>query len=337
MGKERDFRLQIEIGEGRNIESGILTFDAGIFKDVRVVHEGALTWYVAKDVCNVLGISNSRDAVSRLDDDEHRMVVTDTNGGKQKMNAVSASGVYRLLFNSHKEYARKYQRWITHEILPSLQKDGCYDVAAKKLGKRIDDLREVLEASGIVKPFVNPRYTFDNLKARYLAAVPNSHARDFYEDLGDWYGVRVPYARMLNITVKDWLIQHIPMQIMVDFIVGIESHTIVRSLTGHWVSLNGAFGNNVEWQRTKKEFGNACAYCGKEHTTLSPEHLIPQSKLSEKNPERVDLVENIVPACASCNTSKGTKDFKEWYVAQLFYSKARYGKIKNHYKKYHIE
>ena len=168
-----------------------MTFGSDIFKNVRVVNDGILQWHVAKDICNALDIRNSCDMVSRLDDDEHKVLPVDTDGGKQMMNVVSESGIYHLLLFSHKEYARNYQRWLTHDVLPILHHNGRYEKETEKLGKRIDSLKETLEASGIIKPFVNPRYTFDNLKSRYLAAVPNSHARDFYEALGNWYGIPV--------------------------------------------------------------------------------------------------------------------------------------------------
>ena len=303
---------------------------------MRVVEDGLLRWYVAKDICDALGITNSRDAVSRLDDDEKRMVICDTPGGKQKVNAVSPAGVYRLLFTSNKEYARKYQRWVIHEILPTIQRDGHYDIAMDSISQRIDDLVDILKESGIIKPFVNPRYTFDNLKMRFKAACPGLRARDFYDALGEWYGVNVPFSNTINITVKEWILLNIPMESMLELINGIESKTIIRSRSGRWVSLNGVFGNQTEWPRIKKEFNNRCAYCGAS-TTLVPEHIIAQSALSESQPARVDLVENIVPACPSCNTSKGTSKFKDWYKKQPFFNKQRHTKIQNHWKKYHVE
>lgn len=75
-----------------------------------------------------------------------------------------------------------------------------------------------------------------------------------------------------------------------------------------------------QWDRCKKSFNNKCAYCGKEEL-LQQDHFIPLSKDGEYT------VNNIIPACKSCNTSKGNKDFFEWYPKQLFYSKQRRTKI----------
>lgn len=312
----------------------LLTFDGGIFKDVRVVKDGGYKWYVANDVCDALGIKRGRNAVSRLDDDEHTTVTVDTPGGKQQVNAVSEAGVYRLILGSRKEYSQKYQRWIAHDVLPTMSRDGRYEL---RLNERIDGLEKMLKESGIVKPYINPSYTFENLKTRFIAAVPGSRARDFYDSLGEWYGVKVPYARHLHITVKDWLLQHIPLEVMQEFVVGVETKTIIRSHFGYWVSLNGVFTNSTEWERTKHEFDDGCAYCGAKNVPLIAEHVVAKSVMSKCAPERVDLVENIVPTCARCNSNKETGAWKPWYKKQTFFDASRFRKIENHIKKYHIE
>lgn len=86
-------------------------------------------WFIAKDVCQVLGIANHKDAVSRLDDDERQGVgITDPLGIKQTANAVSESGLYALIFQSRKPEARKFRKWVTSEVLPSIRRKGYYGV-----------------------------------------------------------------------------------------------------------------------------------------------------------------------------------------------------------------
>lgn len=75
-----------------------------------------------------------------------------------------------------------------------------------------------------------------------------------------------------------------------------------------------------EWKDTKDYFDNRCAYCGSDEE-LTQEHFIPLSKGGEYT------VNNIIPACRSCNCSKKDRDFFEWYPEQGFYSKARENKI----------
>jgi prophage antirepressor-like protein len=83
-------------------------------------------WWVAKDVCDILEISKHRDAISRLDSDERGSVVVDTLGGSQTMSAVNESGLYSLIFDSRKPEAKKFKRWVTHEVLPQLRRTGMF-------------------------------------------------------------------------------------------------------------------------------------------------------------------------------------------------------------------
>lgn len=94
---------------------------------VRIIQgEGGEPWFVAKDVCDVLGIKNSRHAVAKLDDDEKGVVQNDTLGGAQEMTTISESGLYALIIRSDKPEAKKFRKWITAEVLPSIRKTGSY-------------------------------------------------------------------------------------------------------------------------------------------------------------------------------------------------------------------
>lgn len=105
---------------------------------VRVQIINGEPWFMAKDVCRVLGISKYRDAVSRLDDDERGSVLVDTLGGVQSVSAVSESGLYSLIFQSRKAEARMFRRWVTSEVLPSIRRKGRYVAAREKNSDFID-------------------------------------------------------------------------------------------------------------------------------------------------------------------------------------------------------
>lgn len=100
-------------------------------------------WFVATDVCQILGISNNRDAISRLDDDEKKdgVGITDTVGRKNRMSVVSESGLYRLIFQSRKPEACKFRKWVTGEVLPSIRRKGFY--GARKHSADYVDARDV--------------------------------------------------------------------------------------------------------------------------------------------------------------------------------------------------
>lgn len=93
---------------------------------VRTVRIGGQPYFVAKDVCDILGIRFHRDALSKLDDDERGSLLVDTLGGPQQMTAVPESGLYHLIFQSRKPAARAFRRWVTSEVLPKLRRTGRY-------------------------------------------------------------------------------------------------------------------------------------------------------------------------------------------------------------------
>lgn len=114
------------------------------FGTIRVADNNGEPWFVAKDVCDALGINKYRDAVSRLDADERESVVVDTLGGKQEVSAVSEPGFYKLVMKSRKPEAKAFQRWVTHEVLPSIRKQGGYMTA------RADETPEQIMARALM-------------------------------------------------------------------------------------------------------------------------------------------------------------------------------------------
>lgn len=93
---------------------------------VRVVNQDGTAWFVAKDVCDILEITNYRNAVSRLKDTMKGVHTVDTPGGKQEMVTVNEAGLYKLVFTSRKEEAERFTDWIAVEVLPSIRNHGMY-------------------------------------------------------------------------------------------------------------------------------------------------------------------------------------------------------------------
>lgn len=107
------------------------TFTNDQFGSLRTVTIDNEPWFVAADVCKALEISNNRDAMSRLDSDEKADVaLTDTssNGVTQTRNytIISEPGLYSLVLGSRKPEARKFKRWVTHDVIPSIRSHGGY-------------------------------------------------------------------------------------------------------------------------------------------------------------------------------------------------------------------
>lgn len=112
-------------------DNKMMIFENEQFGQVRTVNMGGEPWFVAVDVCNTLNINNPTAALSRLEDDE-RMTLSlseghsGQRGGARKLNVVNEFGLYTLILRSRKPEAQAFRRWITHEVIPSIRKNGAY-------------------------------------------------------------------------------------------------------------------------------------------------------------------------------------------------------------------
>lgn len=96
----------------------------------RIVDLDGEPWWVAKDVCDVLGLDNSRQALSRLDDDEkNTVIISDGTPGNPNQAIVNESGLYSLILTSRKPEAKQFKKWVTAEVLPTIRKTGSYQAA----------------------------------------------------------------------------------------------------------------------------------------------------------------------------------------------------------------
>jgi prophage antirepressor-like protein len=98
-------------------------------RQVRIVTDAqGEPWFVAADVLST--ISLDRKALERLDDDEKGVNSIHTPGGVQEMTTVNEPGLYALVLGSRKAEAKRFKRWVTHEVLPAIRKTGSYAVPA---------------------------------------------------------------------------------------------------------------------------------------------------------------------------------------------------------------
>lgn len=123
-----------------NETNAIEVFNNEEFGSIRTTMINGEPWFVAADVCKALEIKNSRDAMTRLDDDEKDVALTDTLGGAQTSTVVNESGLYALVLGSRKPEAKAFKRWITHDVIPSIRKHGAY-ITPQKLYECLQDPR----------------------------------------------------------------------------------------------------------------------------------------------------------------------------------------------------
>jgi len=119
-------------------------------EQVRVLKKGDEPWFIAKDVCNVLGFSATGRVLSNLDEDEkgsinpnmHNMHVGGENigdympeagRGGREMAIINEPGLYSLILRSRKPKAKEFKRWITHEVIPSIRQTGGYMTPEKAM------------------------------------------------------------------------------------------------------------------------------------------------------------------------------------------------------------
>jgi len=99
------------------------------FGKVRTVMIDGEPWFVGKDIAEALGYVNTNDAIARSVDDEDKtdgVAFPDAIGRKQNHIVINESGVYSLIMSSKLPTAKKFKRWVTSEVLPSIRKNGEY-------------------------------------------------------------------------------------------------------------------------------------------------------------------------------------------------------------------
>ena len=106
----------------------IQVFENSEFGKIRAMRdENGEPEFIARDVTDALGLD--RTATRRLDDDEKGVRSMHTPSGEQQMQTITESGLYVLVLGSKKPEAKAFKRWVTHEVLPALRRDGGYMVA----------------------------------------------------------------------------------------------------------------------------------------------------------------------------------------------------------------
>ncbi|AHG83075.1 Antirepressor protein Ant [Bibersteinia trehalosi USDA-ARS-USMARC-189] len=98
---------------------------------IRVIAVSGEPWFVAKDVCDAIGIDNNRKALLALDDDEKGVTLSNTLGGQQEMNIISESGMYTLILRCREAVKKgsvphRFRKWVTAEVLSQIRKTGQY-------------------------------------------------------------------------------------------------------------------------------------------------------------------------------------------------------------------
>lgn len=126
-------------------ENEIIFFKHEEFGEIRTLNIGGEPWFVGKDIAVALGYSAPRNAIqAHVDNEDKTTALIQCTGSEYKSNAViiNESGLYSLILSSKLTSAKKFKRWVTSEVLPSLRKHGAY-FTAETLSKTMSDPREL--------------------------------------------------------------------------------------------------------------------------------------------------------------------------------------------------
>lgn len=136
------------------METSIFKYEDGANVRIIPLMENETSWFYATDVCKILGLSDTRRAVERLEEDEKQLLKVQDNGQKREMWLINESGLYALIFSSGKQMARNFRKWVTNEVLPSIRKAGHYSIQQQKerqlmllkISKEIDSIDSNIES-----------------------------------------------------------------------------------------------------------------------------------------------------------------------------------------------
>lgn len=110
------------------------------FGEVRTVTIDGEVWFVGNDVARALGYEKYRDAVPRhVDADDKQGIQIEDAGQRRTVTAINESGLYSLIFGSQLESAKRFKRWVTSEVLPSIRRTGSYSIERKPDSYTIED------------------------------------------------------------------------------------------------------------------------------------------------------------------------------------------------------
>ena len=122
------------------IQYALKVFEYEEKRPFRIIDRDGEPWFVLSEVCRELNIINVSDAASRLDDDEKDNIgITDAIGRKRPTLIINESGLYSIILRSRVPGAKRFKKWVTHEVLPSIRRTGGYGRGTPKFIRRYNE------------------------------------------------------------------------------------------------------------------------------------------------------------------------------------------------------
>ena len=109
-------------------------FNSPEFGQVRTIQQNEEPWFVGKDVAEILGYTNTKDAIAKHVDDEDKLgAQIATSGQNRNMTIINESGLYSLILSSKMPKAKEFKHWVTSEVIPAIRKTGGYIAGSENM------------------------------------------------------------------------------------------------------------------------------------------------------------------------------------------------------------
>jgi prophage antirepressor-like protein len=180
---------------------------------LRVVMRESEPWFVASDVCEALEIGNAslavngradRDGKDGLDEDEKGIDSVNAPFGNQEMLIVNESGLYGLIFKSRKPEAKRFKKWVTNEVLPSIRKTGSYNILPTNYIAALEDLLASKKAEALAlgerDHAIRTKHLIGNKREATAMATASVAVREV-KRLRDELGFSARHATILQVGV----------------------------------------------------------------------------------------------------------------------------------------
>ena len=204
-------------------------------------------WFIAKDICDVLGLSNVSIALNSLDEDEVAKIdpknyLGSESRSNQSVNIISESGFYKLVMRSRKPVAKEFQRWVTHDVLPSIRKHGAY-MTEQTVERILSDPDTLIRLATDLK---REREARKQAEQQVKVLAPKAQALDDFTSVEGTRSVRDTAKILRNNGVR--VTEKQLWQWMAD------NGWIFRS-EGHWVAYARVLDNDWLWMREYETSG----------------------------------------------------------------------------------
>ncbi len=154
---------------------------------VRIIGSFEEPWFIAKDVCSILGLSNVTEAIRHIPEKWRSSEILSTPSGNQNTNIINEAGLYKLIMRSNKKVAQKFQEWVCEEVLPSLRKKGEYkmkeeyQLKLKKLEEEKEEAENLLMIKDAqIKKLQRETQVVDGKNVCYLGTEDSKESEGIY-------------------------------------------------------------------------------------------------------------------------------------------------------------